>query len=72
MATEFAQKYPAVETFFNATPYAYFEPINPLWRQIQDVLGKQIQKCFLGELTPKEALDVAAEKANKLIAEFNE
>ena len=72
MATEFAQKYPAVETFFNATPYARFEPIHPLWQQIESIIGKQIQRSFLGEVTPKEALDIAAEETNKLIAEFNE
>jgi ABC-type glycerol-3-phosphate transport system substrate-binding protein len=72
MATEFAQKYPAVETFFNATPYAHFEPIHPLWQQIESIIGKQIQRSFLGEVTPKEALDIAAEETNKLIAEFNE
>ncbi|MBA7661230.1 hypothetical protein ES703_69245 [subsurface metagenome] len=70
MQTDFVERYPEIRKFFDATPYAYFEPIHPLWRQIQDIIGRRIQECFLGDLTPKEALDAAAEESNELLADF--
>ena len=70
MQTDFLKKYPEIKKFFDAVPYANFEPIHPLWRQIQDIIGRRIQECFLGDLTPKEALDAAAEESNELLADF--
>ena len=64
------QKYPAIQEFIDATPYAYFEPIHPGWSEIEDALGQAIQECFLGRLSPKEALDKAAEEANAILAEY--
>jgi len=69
MQTDLLEKYPEVKKFLDSTPYAQFEPLHPLWEKIQDILGRYIQKCLLGDLTPQEALDAAAKEANESLAE---
>jgi multiple sugar transport system substrate-binding protein len=64
---DFIETYPEVQKFFDATPYARFEPIHPLWSQMEDIIGRKIQEVFLGDLEPKEALDLAAEECNNLL-----
>jgi len=70
MADEVVQKYPAIEQFIDSTAYAYFEPIHPMWSQIEDSIGRAIQECFLDRLTPQEALDKAAVETNAILAEY--
>jgi len=42
---------------------------HPKWPRIQEELGYQIQLVLYGKKTPKQALDDAAEKAKKILAE---
>lgn len=71
MKSDEIRKYPAIKDFIDATQYSRFEPIHPMWNQIQDILGRAIQECFLGKVTPQQALDEAATKANKILDEYN-
>jgi len=68
-AEKLFQEDPLFATFAAKTPYAKFTPILPEWIQIQDILGIAIQRVLLGDLSPREALDEAAEEADAVLAD---
>lgn len=44
----------------------------PLYNQYRETYAATMQGVFIGELTPKEGLDIVADKINKLLDEFYE
>jgi len=49
--------------------FATTEPNIAEWNQIRDIIRDAIEAALLGKATPKQALDDAAAKANRLLAE---
>lgn len=48
---------------------AQTEPAISEWQEIRDIIQDAVESALLGKLTPKEALDQAVTKANRLLAE---
>lgn len=45
------------------------EPSMAEWQEIRDIIQEAVEAAMLGKFTPKEALDQAAAKANRLLAQ---
>lgn len=56
-------------TFMELLPTGKFVPLHPRWTAIADEIVTGVQQALMGQKTPKEALDGAAERVNKVIAE---
>jgi len=67
------EDYFKVDPFFNVIlsqlPYAHFRPGLPQYTEISAAVQDAIQAAVLGQLDPKSALDAAADKVNKLLAQ---
>jgi maltose-binding protein MalE len=50
-------------------PYSVPEPNIPGWQDTRTILEDAWQKVISGMATPKQAMDDAADKANKTISE---
>jgi ABC-type glycerol-3-phosphate transport system substrate-binding protein len=60
---------PQAKQAFDMTPYARPEPNITAWQDIREVLQNALTAVTTGKATAKQALDDAANQANKLIAE---
>lgn len=49
--------------------FAKTEPSYAEWQEIRDIIQDAVEAAILGKLTPKEALDQAATKANRLLSQ---
>jgi multiple sugar transport system substrate-binding protein len=59
-------KNPAVRQFVKLLPYSRFDPLNPNYSQMQQLVTVAMQKALKGSASPKAALDAAAKAFNKL------
>jgi len=59
-------KNPAVKAFVKLLPYSRFDPLNPNYSQMQQLVTVAMQKALKGSATPKAALDAAAKAFDKL------
>ena len=62
-------KYPWTSTLYEAQKTSWVEvrPRHPMTFQLIDLLGADVNKAIIGELTPKQALDAANEKIAELL-----
>ncbi len=58
---------PELAAFTSMLPYAKFAPIIPNWEEMADATSRALQRIYLGEATPEEALAEAAAKINALL-----
>ncbi len=67
---EYLSKHPAMKVFAEQMEYAYAEPVLlPQATEVNLYLASAIEKAVRKVATPKQALDEAADKANRLLAE---
>jgi len=59
-------KTPVMQAYLKGIPYIRFRPTIPQWPQIEDALALAVQKVFLNQATPKQALDEVATRVNPL------
>ena len=65
-AEDYYKTDPDVSGFAAGLPYAKFAPTIANWEQIADVTVRAMQQIYLGEATPKAALDSAAAEINQI------
>lgn len=58
---------PNLKVFNAMLPSAKFAPTIAGWEEIADATGRALQKIYLGEAKPEEALKAAAEQANGVL-----
>ncbi len=65
--------YAEVDPYFNVIldqlPTANFRPSIPEWTEISAEVQNALQACVLGRLTSEQALDLAAENVNQILAQ---
>ena len=69
LETEYYQTHPARRTALKALLNSHKPPVTSHYAKIQTYLRDAFMKASKGQMTPKEALDWATEKSNKLIEE---
>lgn len=57
---------PVISIFIEGMKYAFWNPNVPFWTRARDILSQYIERAVRGTVSPKEALDKAAEEINKL------
>jgi multiple sugar transport system substrate-binding protein len=62
-------KNPAVRSFVKLLPNSRFDPLNPHYSQMQQLVTTAMQQALKGSATPKAALDQAAKAFDKLAAQ---
>jgi multiple sugar transport system substrate-binding protein len=64
------QKRPFMKNFLEAQAANVFKPNPniPAWVQVRDVLTRYLEKAMAQQMTPKAALDAAAQEAGSLLA----
>jgi multiple sugar transport system permease protein len=63
---------PITRGFIDQIPYGRTIPIVPGWKEVADVLQRNIERALKGQATPKAAMDEAARSANKILSKANE
>ena len=58
----------SLKAFADMLSFAKFAPLMPQWEQVVAATTSALQKVYLGQKTPKEALDAAAKQIDGLIA----
>jgi len=65
-AEEYYQTDPDVAGFAAGLPYAKFAPTISNWEEIADITVRAMQRIYLGDVTPEEALTQAAAQINEI------
>jgi multiple sugar transport system substrate-binding protein len=60
---------PQLAAFTELLPYAKFAPIIPTWEEMADATSRALQRVYLGEAPPEQALGEAAERIDQLLAQ---
>ena len=60
---------PQLAAFTELLPYARFAPIIPNWEEMADATSAALQRVYLGEAAPEQALGEAAERINQLLGQ---
>jgi len=60
---------PRMKGFLEQMPYAHTRPAIPLYTQVSDAFAAEIQKAYLGILSPAEALAAAEKAVNKVLGQ---
>jgi multiple sugar transport system substrate-binding protein len=63
---EYIANDPNLMKFVEGSKYAYGNPNVPFWVQARDIISKYLERSVMGVMTPKDALDGAAEEISKL------
>ncbi|MFQ3549594.1 MAG: extracellular solute-binding protein [Armatimonadota bacterium] len=63
---------PILKTFIDQIPYGQTIPIVPGWQEVSETLARQIEQGLRGNKSIEQALNDAAEDANKILAIANE
>jgi multiple sugar transport system substrate-binding protein len=63
------QKYPALKAFLDELPYAHYETSAPGITNAEATITDAVNAAVTGKSSPKDALDAAAAKADKLLAQ---
>ena len=63
---EFIANDPDLKMFVEGAKYAYGNPNVPFWVQARDIIARYLERAVMGVMTPKDALDKAAEEVSKL------
>lgn len=56
-----------LKVFAGVLPDARFAPVVTGWEEIADVMSSALQRVYLGQATPEEAMTRAAEEANRIL-----
>jgi len=56
-----------IKGFADGLPYAKFAPTVENWEEMADVTVQALQKIYLGQATPEEAMNDAANRVNKIL-----
>jgi multiple sugar transport system substrate-binding protein len=67
-AEDYVSEDPHFDVILKQLPYAYFRPSLPEYTEISNAIQDAIQLALLGRMTPKAALDQAAERVNAILA----
>lgn len=62
----YAEK-PQFEVAVKQLEHAQARPMAPGYKELQEIIMAELQRAILGQATPQEALDAAADKAKKLL-----
>lgn len=65
----FLRDNPEVRAGLDSLEFAKTEPSMAEWQEIRDIISEAVEAALLGKLSPKDALDQAAAKANRLLAQ---
>jgi len=60
---------PQLKAFTELLPNARFAPIIPNWEEMADATSRALQRIYLGEAEPEQALGEAAERIDQLLAQ---
>lgn len=63
----FYEKQPNFKVAVDQLQYGYPRPMSPGYKELQDVIQKEIQRAMLGQVSVDEALQAATEKGSKLL-----
>ncbi len=66
VVAEYIANDPNLMKFVEGSKYAYGNPNVPFWVQARDIISKYLERAIMGVMTPKNALDGAAEEIRKL------
>lgn len=66
---DFVQANPAAPDILAALSGGRSQPPHPKWSSVADILMEELTRAIIGDVTPQEALDSAAERANVVLAE---
>lgn len=59
---------PRMLPFIEGMTYAHTRPATPLYNQISDAFSREIQRAYVGEATPEEALAAAEQAVNEILS----
>ncbi len=65
---DYIEEDPNFDVILGQLPYAYFRPSIPEYTEVSNAIQDAIQLALLGRMTPKAALDQAAERVNGILA----
>ena len=68
-ASDYVQDSEQWRTFMELLETGRFVPLHPYWTRIADEIGNGVKKALLEEMTPREALDEAKARVDKVITE---
>ncbi len=60
---------PRMLPFVEGMAFAHARPATPLYNQISDTFSREIQKAYLGQVSPEEALAAAEEAVNEILSQ---
>ncbi|RNB90300.1 ABC transporter substrate-binding protein [Brevibacillus fluminis] len=63
----FYDKNPNFKVAVDQLQYGYARPMVPGYKELQDVIQKEVQRAMLGQSTPDEAMKAITEKGEKLL-----
>ncbi|MET3290720.1 UNVERIFIED_CONTAM: ABC-type glycerol-3-phosphate transport system substrate-binding protein [Brevibacillus sp. OAP136] len=63
----FYDKNPNFKVAVDQLQYGYARPMVPGYKELQDVIQKEVQRAMLGQSTPDEAMKAIKEKGEKLL-----
>ena len=70
-ALPYYQGNPDMKAFAAGLPYAKFAPTVPNWEQDADIIVRNLQRIYLGEVSPEVGMKDAATEINKVMAQNN-
>jgi multiple sugar transport system substrate-binding protein len=66
--SDFIKKSPQWSKFMELLPTGKFVPLHPKWTGVEDEVRTGIQEALMGKKSPKQALDEAAQRVDKVIS----
>lgn len=60
---------PRMLPFVEGMPFAHTRPATPLYNEISDAFSREIQKAYLGDSTPEQALAAAENAVNEILSQ---
>jgi len=66
--SDFIKKSPQWSKFMELLPTGKLVPLHPKWTGVEDVVRTGIQEALMGKKSPKQALDEAAQRVDKVIS----
>lgn len=66
VVAEYIANDPDLKKFVEGAKYAYGNPNVPFWVQARDIISKYLERAVMGIMSPKDALNKAAEEVSKL------
>jgi multiple sugar transport system substrate-binding protein len=70
-ALPYYQKEPDMKAFAAGLSYAKFAPTVPNWEQEADIIVRNLQRIYLGQVSPSAGMKEAAQEIDKVMAQNN-